>query len=564
MPKHAIENVQTKPMGFAPILAHYFNKCAIVDIIDAHVPIDPRRKVLTHGQAAMVMITGILFQAMQLYRICQFAKERTVLDVLLPDIDPKEYFDDRLADTLDALFYYGLGNLETQITRHMIETFNIENRICHNDTTCAQVYGNCDKNQSDKSIKITFGYCKKYRNDLKQLIWSMSVSSDSAFPLFQEPFSGNTADVDTYVKQWRHLIDLLADEDFLFVGDSKVATKENMAYIHDHDGFFICPLPMYASYSKAFNNALDQHSFEFLLPYKDNINRGFDVPLVIDHNGQRYPFRMIVLFDHGLFTRRNKSLNQRLDKAQAAFDKLSSKLNAYQLKTESAIDKACKAILKKYQVADFFQYTIHNDPKVTYKNKKRGRPSASQPVEKIRDVKDHFRLELQLNEKAVLDARYRLGYYPLVTNKPSEDLSIQEAMIAHKNQYKVEHTYRRSKTDLNLEPIYLQTPERIEAYLFLFKIALQIVVLIERTARNNILNRDKGLDDFMPNKKDYRKPKAEYLLQKFEHIVYGRMRLPDGEDYGFVSELNSLQNDILNILEVPAECYSFQYLFDTS
>ena len=60
-----------------------------------------------------------------------------------------------------------------------------------------------------------------------------------------------------------------------------------MAYIHDHDGFFICPLPMYASYSKAFNNALDQHSFEFLLPYKENINRGFEVPLVIDHNGQR-------------------------------------------------------------------------------------------------------------------------------------------------------------------------------------------------------------------------------------------------------------------------------------
>ena len=119
------KNVQTKPIGFAPILAHYFEKCGIVDIIDAHVPVDPRRKVLTHGQASMAMITGILFQAMQLYRICQFAKERTVLDTLLPGIDPEAYFDDRLADTLDAMFDYGLGNLETQITRNMIEAFNI-------------------------------------------------------------------------------------------------------------------------------------------------------------------------------------------------------------------------------------------------------------------------------------------------------------------------------------------------------------------------------------------------------------------------------------------------------
>ena len=321
---------------------------------------------------------------------------------------------------------------------------------------------------------------------------------------------------------------------------------------------------MYPSYNKAFNDALDQHRFELLLAYKEKINRGFEVPLSIKHDNRLYSFRMIILFDHGLFIRKNNSLSQRIDKARAAFDVLASKLNTYRLKTRAAIDKACRAIVKKYQVSDFLQYAIYNDPQVIYKNKKRGRPAAAQPVEKIKIVKDNFRLQVHLNEKAVEDARYRAGYYPLVTNKPVEDLSIQEAMIAHKNQYKVEHTYRRSKTNLDLEPIYLQTPERIEAYLFLFKIALQIIVLIERTARNNIRTRDKGLDDFMPNKKDYRTPKAEYLLQKFEHVVTGRMPLSDGKIYGFVSELTKLQNDILDVLEVPAECYSFQYLFDTS
>jgi transposase len=75
-------------------------------------------------------------------------------------------------------------------------------------------------------------------------------------------------------------------------------------------------------------------------------------------------------------------------------------------------------------------------------------------------------------------------------------------MLAHKNQYKCEHINRRAKSSLNIEPIYLQTPERIESMLFLFKTALQMVVLIERTARSNIEHRDKGLDNFMPNKKD--------------------------------------------------------------
>jgi transposase len=564
MPKHVINDVQTKPVGFAPILAHYFEKCNIVDIVDGHVPTDPRRKVLTHGQACIAMITGILFQAMQLYRICQFAKESTVLNVLLPGIAQKEYFDDRLADTLDSLYDFGLGNLETMITSTIIKAFNIKTDICHNDTTCAFVYGDCNKNRSDQGIKITYGYSKQYRNDLKQLVWSLSVSSDSAFPLFQKAYSGNTADVDTYVEQWHHLIDLLGKRNFLFVGDSKVASKENMAHIHDHEGFFISPLPMYASYERAFTDALDRHDREVLIPYKDLINRGFEVPLMINHEDKDYLFRMIILFDHGLFHRKRKSLIQRIEKTQAAFVELSSKLNSYQLKSEAAIDKACQAILKKYKSQDFFEYILHNDPLVTYKNSKPGRPSAIIPVEKIPVAQNRFRVDLHFDESAYDRAISRIGYYPLITNMPKSQLSITDAMMAHKHQYKVEHTYRRSKSGYRLEPIYLHTPERIEAYLFLFKIALQVVVLIERTARKNIRTRDKGLDNFMPNRKDHRTPKAEYLLQKFEYVVSGNMRLTDGNDYGFVSELTELQSDILKILDVPDHCYSYAYLFDSS
>ena len=564
MPKNIVQRVHTKPVGFAPILAHYFDKCGIVDIVDEHVPTDPRRKVLTHGQACIAMITGILFQAMQLYRICQFARETTVLDALLPGIAPHDYFDDRLADTLDALYDFGLGNLEAMLTGNMIEAFDINTDICHNDTTCAFMYGDADNRRSDRGITITFGYSKQYRKDLKQLVWSLSVSSDSAFPLFQQAYSGNTADVDTYVEQWHHLIDLLGKRDFLFVGDSKVASRQNMAHIHDHEGFFISPLPMYATYEKALADALDQHDREVLIPYKDHINRGFEVPLTVNHEDKAYPFRMIVLFDHGLFHRKRKSLDQRIEKTRGAFDELSSRLNTYRLKEEAAIDKACQAILKKYKTGDVFEYTLYNEPLVTYKNKKRGRPSATLPLEKVPVITDRFRIALRFNQSAYDQAISRAGYYPLVTNQPASKLSIKDAMMANKNQYKVEHAYRRSKSGYQLEPIYLHTPERIQTYLFLFKVALQVIVLIERAARKNIQARDKGLDDFMPNRKDYRTPKAEYLLQKFEHVVSGNMRLPDGENYGFVSELTELQSDILAILDVPEHCYSYAYLFDSS
>lgn len=559
-----VQGVETKGVGFAPILRSYFERCGIAGIIDENVPLDPRRKTLTHGEASVAMITGILFQVMQLYRFVQFASETTVLEIVFPHIKPEDYFDDRLADTLDALFKYGLGNLETLITQHMIRDFNIVTNTCHNDTTSASVYGDCDNNKTADSIRITFGHSKKHRQDLKQLVWSLSVSSDSGFPLFQQAYSGNTADVTTYVEQWQNLIDLLGRNDFLYVADSKLLTKENMAHIHEHDGFFIAPAPMYESYKSAFYTALDNHPLETLLPYKKQINRAFEVPLHVEHNERDYPFRMIILFDHGLFARKSSTLHNRIEKTKAAFKQLDEKLNKYTLKTEQSIDQACSAILAKYQTGDFFQYTIHNDPIISYKNKKRGRVKANRLAEKVTVVQDHFAVSLSFDESAFDKALYHIGYYPLITNKPAQNLSLHEAMMAHKNQYKCEHTNRRAKSGLNLEPVYLHTPERIEAVLFLFKIALQLLVLMERTARRNIEQRDRGLDQLMPNRKDVRNPRTESLLAAFKYVVHGRVLLHDGSVHGFVSQLTSSQKDILAILEVSSNYFTHRVLFDSS
>jgi transposase len=270
---------------------------------------------------------------------------------------------------------------------------------------------------------------------------------------------------------------------------------------------------------------------------------------------------MIILFDHGLFARKRRTLENRVQKTQKAFGELTKKLNAYRLKTQEAIEKACRSILKKYHTSELFDFQIHNDPITTYKNKKRGRPV--QGAEKVAVKTDNFSLTYTLNEKAFEQALSFCGYYPLITNMDQESLDIEAAMMAHKNQYKCEHLNRRAKSGYNIEPIYLHTPERIEALLFLFKMALQIIVLIERTARDNINQRDKGLDKFMPNRKDVRNPRTENLLASFQYVVSGETVLPDGNRYGFVSELTPLQQDILSILEVPVDCFSYEYLFDT-
>jgi hypothetical protein len=108
--------------------------------------------------------------------------------------------------------------------------------------------------------------------------------------------------------------------------------------------------------------------------------------------------------------------------------------------------------LESNQTQSFFSYRIINEPKTTYKNKHRGRPSKKVKPEQVAVLHDHFKVELTLDQNALDQALLRCGYYPLLTNKTPEQLSIEEAMLAHKKQYKSEHTFRRAKGPYRIEP----------------------------------------------------------------------------------------------------------------
>jgi len=553
--------VQTQPIGYAPILKYYLDRCQVCELLDQHVPLAPQRLELTHGEASIAMIVGIFHQVFQLYALQQFATATDILQGLLPNVPSEAYFDDRLGDTLDALYHRGLGDLELLITRRMIEAFQITAPSVHSDTTTASVYGHASHAGDDEGITLTFGYSKKHRADLKQLVWSLSVSSDHAFPLFQQAYDGNTADVDTYLEQWQQLIDLLGHRDFLYVADSKLLSKENMAYLHDHHGRFLAPVPMYASYQGIFEEALTTHGCERLLPYKDRLNRGFEVPCQVTYQHQTYDFRMLIFYDTKLFARKEQSLMTRLDQTFVALETLRGKLNRYHLKTRQAIEIACTEILQKFKTSEYLTLTITNAPQTAYKYAKPGRPASGD--ERIEVVTDHFDLTAARDEQAIEAACYHFGYYALMTNVSSEELSLADAMVEQKHQYTSEHTNRRAKSHYSLEPICLQKPKRIEALLFLFNIVLQVLVLIERTVRQNIIARERGLEQFLPNRKEVRNPTAEAILKHFQYVVVGTITLPDGTSWSFVSELTALQKDLLTLLDVPLAAFTVTALFDS-
>ena len=90
---------------------------------------------------------------------------------------------------------------------------------------------------------MTWGHNKDHRPDLKQLLYILTVTGDGAVPVQFRVESGNATDDRSHQGTWELLCQLTGRRDFLYIADCKLATTENMAYLHQRGGRFLSVLP---------------------------------------------------------------------------------------------------------------------------------------------------------------------------------------------------------------------------------------------------------------------------------------------------------------------------------
>ncbi|EQD75426.1 transposase IS4 family protein, partial [mine drainage metagenome] len=176
--------------------------------------------------------------------------------------------DDRMGRTLDMLFDVDRGSMLVEIVKNVIEKFGIGMDEFHNDSTTVTFSGNYeDADGTDKrgkeTAEITYGHNKDHRPDLKQLLWTLTVSSDHSVPVHYMALDGNTQDTRTHIDTWNFLRDLSGRSDFIYVADSKLCSKDNMKYINENHGKFITVLPATRSETSWFHEYIQDHRVDW-------------------------------------------------------------------------------------------------------------------------------------------------------------------------------------------------------------------------------------------------------------------------------------------------------------
>jgi transposase len=168
-----------------------------------------------------------------------------------------------------------------------------------------------------------------------------------------------------------------------------------------------------------------------------------------------------------------------------------------------------------------------------------------------------FTLQAEVDELAVQEATRHFGWRVYATNQPQPTLSLEQAVLAYREEFLVEHNFARLKgRPLSLTPMYLQSDQRATGLIHLLSICLRILVLLQFQVRRHLAEQNDVLAGLYAGnpKRTTSRPTAEALLEAFRNITLSCVTL-NHQRFRHLSPLSDLQNKILTLLGLSSAIY---------
>ena len=556
--------LDSKAIAALPIINAFIERIELRDLLAHHLPSTKKLK-FPHADAILLFVRNILLERQPLYKLSEWAARFDPVQVGLAEERPSLLNDDRIGRSLDALFDADRASMLTNIVLKVVDEFSIDLSQLHNDSTTVTVYGEYKGSRSRRkaktSIALLQGHNKDHRQDLKQLLFTLTVSRDGAVPVHYKSYDGNTSDDQTHIQTWEALRRLTGTSDFIYVADSKLCTRKQMSYISDEGGRFISVLPETRKESSYFKEWYRSHKVQWAELVRkpdhrrpesgEHIYWGYESAMPSDEG-----YRIIWILSSQKQEQDAQARQRNIENTIKALDTLKGKVGTRKWKTKGQIEKAVEEIFAKFASGRWFDWKMVSKQIETYKQKGKGRPGKN--TEYVRDVKDSWTFEampngIKIQEEALFD-----GIFPLITNIEAKELSMKEVLLKYKFQPYIEKRHQQFKSAFEAAPVFLKLPHRIEALMFVYFIVLLLNALIERELRLAMEREKMHSLPLYPEQRKCHYPTAIRIIDLFSdqrrHILFS----DGGKVKSFYDPLTDLQTKILTLLNVSNKHYGAQ------
>jgi transposase len=539
-----------------PIVKAYADKIGLVEVINQLVPTE---MAIDPGTIVLGMILDTLSGRSPLYRLEEFFTHQDTALLLGKAVPPEAFQDDTVGRVLERLYATGTMKVFTACAVRADRVFGFDKRYVHFDTTSITVYGDYlppeETPEQEVPFRITYGYSKDKRPDLKQFVFS-TLCVDRAIPLWGKPEDGNASDKTVNNTLLSDIATFLAQHGvapgaYIYVADAALVTEDNLAALGDT--LFITRLPAtYSECGRLIAEAVAHNTWQavgVLAHTKPTKHRDVTAYKVSEGAVTLYgtAYRAVVVHS----STQDKRRQQRLERdIQASYSTVQDAVRqAAQQEYFCRADAEAAAAQLRAMPTGYHRIEVAVEERPLYG---RGRPSSRQP-RLIKAMRYRLNITIHPDMERIRRREDEAGCFVLLTNVPTAgDLahSAQDILTIYKEQHGTEQNYGFLKDPVIVNSLFLKKPERIEALGLVLLLALLIWRLMERAMRRHVETTSRPLPGW--DRKATERPTAFMMVTKFAGVIVLKL----GHHRHLARPLSGVQHQYLTALDVPATCFT--------
>jgi transposase len=392
-------------------------------------------------------------------------------------------------------------------------------------------------------------------------------------PLATDVLSGERADDGLYIPIIERIRRGLNKTGLLFVGDCKMSALETRAYLARHQDWYLSPLPLTGATAEAMDawitaGVTKREAGELTRIWRTN-DRGQEVLAAEGYEFERtcrapgsveeWRERVLVVRSPIHATQQAAGLEKRLSHAETQLTALTPPRGRgkRQITDEATLLEAIARVLIAHRVEGLLSVVWEKQSEQTTQYVGRGRGSVHREKRVLQKTRYHI-THIARQADTIAAHSQRFGWKALVTNAGHRRLSLQEAVLCYRNEYRVERIFNRLKSRVHIAPLFVKRNEQIEGLTYLLTLGVRVLTVPEFVLRRSLETAQARLPGVPPENKQKMtdKPTAERLLKAFSDISVTIIKNAAGEDMlRRLTPLSGLQEEILQRLGLGATLY---------
>ncbi len=557
--------VITERVDDLPVLIASLEKLELAALADQYIAVHGNWHGLSPGQVLTGWLAHILSEAdHRLNQVQEWAGHclETLQGCLGVPVCAQDFTDDRLGWLLDALSDDATWvSLEGALNQQTLRVYALEPQCVRIDSTTASGFW-----EVTEEGLFQFGHSKDGRPDQPQVKVVLSTLDPLGMPLATQVVSGEKADDPLYIPAIDQVRQGLDQQGLLYVGDSKLMALSTRAHLEGGGDFYLGPFSRTHMPSDVLDAYL-QPVWSGTQPLevvervnaegkKESIAEGFACieSLTVEQEGLSLGWeeQRLVVRSYRHAQASEKALRRRLDQAQTEIEALNQRGKGKKRFDErDALQQAAEALLKRHRVEGLLKVHYHEQVEERWV-----RAYGSRPAEKRRRC--DFQVQVEEDETAIEQAMRRLGWRVYGTNQSPQQCSLEQAVLAYREEYQVERSLGRLKgKPLSLTPMYLHDDQRATGLIRVLSLGVRVLTLLEGVVRRKLADTGeklKGLYAGNPTRATDR-PTTELMLRAFKYVSLSLVTM-EQQTHVHLSPLSDLQQMILHLLELPLETYT--------